>query len=118
MAAAFDRIDHDHLLAQLGTFPARDMVWQWLKAGVVERGVLTPTEQGTPQGGVISPVLLNVALHGMEAAAGVRYHLTGRHAGESMPDSPVVVRYADDLVAMCHSREAAQQIKAQLAEWC
>ena len=117
LAAAFDRIDHDHLLAQLGTFPARDMVWQWLKAGVVERGVLTPTEQGTPQGGVISPVLLNVALHGMEAAAGVRYHLTGRHAGESMPDSPVVVRYADDLVAMCHSREAAQQIKAQLAEW-
>ena len=68
-------------------------------------------------GGVISPVLLNVALHGMEAAAGVRYHLTGLHAGESMPDSPVVVRYADDLVAMCHSREAAQQIKAQLAEW-
>ena len=117
LAAAFDRIDHDHLLAQLGTFPARDMVWQWLKAGVVERGVLTPTEQGTPQGGVISPVLLNVALHGIEAAAGVRYHLTGRHAGESMPDSPVVVRYADDLVAMCHSREAAQQIKAQLAEW-
>jgi RNA-directed DNA polymerase len=117
LAAAFDRIDHDHLLAQLGTFPARDMVWQWLKAGVVERGVLTPTEQGTPQGGVISPVLLNVALHGIEAAAGVRHHLTGRHAGESMPDSPVVVRYADDLVAMCHSREAAQQIKAQLAEW-
>jgi RNA-directed DNA polymerase len=93
------------------------MVRQWLKAGVVERGALTPTEQGTPQGGVISPVLLNVALHGMEAAAGVRYHLTGRHAGESMPDSPVLVRYADDLVAMCHSREAAQQIKAQLADW-
>lgn len=96
LAAAFDRIDHNHLLAQLGTFPAREMVRQWLKAGVVERGVLTPTEQGTPQGGVISPVLLNVALHGMEKAAGVRYHLTGRHAGESMPDSPVLVRYADD----------------------
>ena len=117
LTAAFDRVDHDLLLAQLGTFPAREMVRRWLKAGVVERGVLTPTEQGTPQGGVISPVLLNVALHGIEAAAGVRYHLTGRHAGESMPDSPVVVRYADDLVAMCHSREAAQQIKAQLAEW-
>jgi RNA-directed DNA polymerase len=100
LAAAFDRIDHDYLLAQLGTFPARDMVWQWLKAGVVERGVLTPTEQGTPQGGVISPVLLNVALHGIEAAAGVRHHLTGRHAGESMPDSPVVVRYAD----LCRAR--------------
>lgn len=117
LAAAFDRIDHDYLLARLGTFPARGMVRQWLKAGVVERGRFAPTEEGTPQGGVISPVLLNVALHGMETAAGVRYYLTGRHAGESTPDSPVVVRYADDLVAMCHSREAAEQVKARLAEW-
>ncbi|MGW5249147.1 group II intron reverse transcriptase/maturase [Streptomyces sp. NPDC004129] len=117
LAAAFDRIDHDHLLAQLGTFPARDMVRQWLKAGVVERGRFTPTQEGTPQGGVISPVLLNVALHGMEAAAGVRYYPTGPRAGQSMPDSPVVVRYADDLVAMCRSREAADQVKARLAAW-
>jgi len=117
LAAAFDRIDHNHLLAQLGTFPARGMVRQWLKAGVVERGRFTPTEEGTPQGGGISPVLLNVALHGMETAAGVRYHLTGRQAGGTMPDSPVVVRYADDLVALCHSREAAEQVKARLAVW-
>ncbi|WP_028477736.1 group II intron reverse transcriptase/maturase [Nocardia sp. CNY236] len=117
LAAAFDRIDHDHLLAELGTFPARGMVAQWLKAGVVERGRFTPTEQGTPQGGLISPVLLNVALHGMETAAGVRYHLSGRHAGETTPDSPVLVRYADDLVALCHSREAAEQVKQRLAVW-
>jgi RNA-directed DNA polymerase len=117
LAAAFDRIDHDHLLAQLGTFPARGMVRQWLKAGVVERGRFTPIEERTPQGGVISPVLLNVALHGMETAAGVRYYTTGRRAGESMPDSPVVVRYADDLVALCHSREIAEQVKARLAAW-
>ena len=64
----------------LGTFPARGMVAQWLKAGVVEHGRLHRTEEGTPQGGVVSPVLLNVALHGMEQAAGVRY-TTGRHAG-------------------------------------
>ena len=117
LAAAFDRIDHDHLLAGLGTFPARGMIRQWLKAGVVERGRFTPTEEGTPQGGVISPVLLNIALHGMETAAGVRYHPPGRRAGEIMPNSPVLVRYADDLVAMCHSRAAAEQVKAQLAEW-
>ncbi|MFF4764808.1 group II intron reverse transcriptase/maturase [Streptomyces sp. NPDC001292] len=117
LAAAFDRIDHGRLLAQLGTFPARGMVRQWLKAGVVERGRFTATEEGTPQGGVISPVLLNVALHGMEAAAGVRYYPPGRRAGEIMPDAPVLVRYADDLVAMCHSRAAAEQVKARLAEW-
>ncbi|WP_306279879.1 group II intron reverse transcriptase/maturase, partial [Streptomyces malaysiensis] len=117
LAAAFDRIDHDQLLAGLGTFPARGLVRQWLKAGVVERGRFTPTEEGTPQGGVISPVLLNIALHGMEMAAGVRYHPSGRRAGEIMPNAPVLVRYADDLVAMCHSRAAAEQVKARLAEW-
>jgi hypothetical protein len=117
LAAAFDRIDHDQLLAGLGTFPARGLVRQWLKAGIVERGRFTPTEEGTPQGGVISPVLLNIALHGMETAAGVRYHPSGRRAGEIMPNAPVLVRYADDLVAMCHSRAAAEQVKARLAEW-
>lgn len=117
LAAAFDRIDHERLLAALGTFPARGAVQQWLKAGVVEQGRFSPTEEGTPQGGVISPVLLNVALHGMETAAGVRYYPSGRRAGETMPDAPVLVRYADDLVALCHSREQAEQVKARLAQW-
>ena len=55
LAAAFDRIAHDHILAMLGTFPARGMVAQWLKAGVVENGRLSRTEEGTPQGGVSAP---------------------------------------------------------------
>src|SRR5665213_2378157 len=117
LAAAFDRIDHSHLLSQLGTFPARELIERWLKAGVVERGQLARTEEGTPQGGVISPVLLNVALHGMEEAAGVRYQRSGARAGTTMADSPVVVRYADDLVALCTSREQAEEVKARLATW-
>jgi RNA-directed DNA polymerase len=116
LAAAFDRIDHNHLLDRLGTFPAREQVQAWLKAGVLDRGRFAPTEEGTPQGGVISPLLLNIALHGMEDAAGVRY-LSGTHVGHAAPGSPVVVRYADDLVALCHTREQADQVKAQLAEW-
>ena len=72
----------DVLLSQLGTFPARGMTEQWLKAGVVENGVLSRTEEGTPQGGVVSPVLLNIALHGMENAAGVSYQKAGSHAGQ------------------------------------
>src|SRR5215472_18568323 len=55
LAAAFDRIDHDHLLSQLGTFPARELVAGWLTAGVVEDGRFTPTGEGTPQGGIITP---------------------------------------------------------------
>jgi RNA-directed DNA polymerase len=117
LAAAFDRIDHSHLLDQLGMFPARGMIAAWLTAGVMDRGRFAPTEQGCPQGGVISPVLMNVILHGMEEAAGVRYIRTGSNAGTAKPGSPVVIRYADDLVALCHSREQAEQVKARLAGW-
>lgn len=117
LAGAFDRIDHEHLLRALGWFPARGMVRAWLKAGVVESSEFTPTEEGTPQGGVISPVLLNVALHGIEQAAGVRYRVSARGDAETVPGCPVLVRYADDYVAMCHSREQAEQVKADLAAW-
>jgi RNA-directed DNA polymerase len=117
LQAAFDRLDHDHILASLGTFPGRGLVRQWLKAGVVEDGRLAPTEEGAPQGGVISPLLMNVALHGMEQAAGVVYRTLGSDATRVDADSPVVVRYADDLLALCHDREQAEQVKARLAAW-
>lgn len=117
LAAAFDRIDHNRLLECLGSFPARAMIRDWLEAGVMDRGQFAPTEAGTPQGGVVSPLLLNIALHGMEQAAGVRYFRRKRGGIESAPDCPVLVRYADDLVALCHSREQAEQIKARLAKW-
>src|SRR3954451_5140379 len=69
-------------------------------------------------GGVISPLLMNVALHGMEQAAGGRYHAAGhRDAGSAVPGSPVVIRYADDLLAFCRSRQEAEQVKARLAGW-
>jgi RNA-directed DNA polymerase len=117
LAGAFDKIDHGHLLEMIGDFPARGMISDWLKAGVFEAGKgFAPTEEGTPQGGVISPLLLNVALHGLEDAAGVRYH-TGARAGETIAGSPVLIRYADDLTVFCHSQEQARQVKARLAEW-
>ena len=115
LSAAFDRIDHAGYSTRSGSFPARDMIAGWLKAGVIEEGRFAPTEEGTPQGGVISPLLMNVALHGLEEAAGVRYRNDRRTCREAVPDSPVLVRYADDLVACCHSRQQAEQVKARLA---
>jgi RNA-directed DNA polymerase len=58
-----------------------------------------------------------VALHGMEEAAGVRYYRSGVRAGTTVTDSPVVVRYADDLIALCLSREQAEEVKARMATW-
>jgi RNA-directed DNA polymerase len=117
LASAFDKIAHDHILAMLGTFPARGMVGQWLKAGVVENGLLARTEEGVPQGGVVSPGLLNVALHGMETAAGVCYQKAGRTAGKTAKGSPVLIRYADDLIALCHTEAQALEVKTRLARW-
>jgi RNA-directed DNA polymerase len=117
LRAAFDRVDHDFVTGLIGWFPARDMIRSWLRAGVVEQGQLTPTAEGVPQGGVISPALLNVVLHGIEQAAGVRYQHAPSVVGWTVPGAPVVIRYADDLVALTHSREQAEQVKARLAEW-
>ena len=117
LAGAFDKISHEHLLEMLGGFPANGMVAGWLKAGIFEAGKgFAPTGEGTPQGGVISPLLLNIALHGLEEAAGVQYR-TGTHAGELKDGCPALTRYADDLVVCCHSRQQAEQVKARLAEW-
>jgi len=118
LKAAFDRVDHDHVLAMLGAFPAREAVAGWLRAGVIDGGGFAPTEQGTPQGGVISPLIFNVALHGMEEAAGTAYRWNPyRKAEETVSGTPVLVRYADDFVALCDSREQALEVKARLSPW-
>jgi RNA-directed DNA polymerase len=119
LASAFDKIGHSHLLGQLGSFPARDMIAGWLKAGVFEAGKgFAPTEEGTPQGGIISPCLLNVALHGLEEAAGVRYRggadAALAHARET---SPVLVRFADDFVVCCRTRQQAVSVRERLTGW-
>jgi RNA-directed DNA polymerase len=113
LEAAFDRIDHDFLLGRLGSFPAREQIRAWLKAGVVDHNRYAPTEEGTPQGGVISPLLLNIALQGIEEAAGTRYYKDGK----TVPGTPAVIVYADDLVALCHSRGQAEAVRERLARW-
>src|SRR5207248_3306485 len=67
----FDNINHEHLLETIGVFPAKELIRQWLKAGYVEYGKMHETTSGTPQGGVISPLLANISLHGMEEALGI-----------------------------------------------
>ena len=89
---AFDNISHDYLLKVIGPVPGKELIKQWLKAGYVEQEVFYATERGTPQGGVASPLLANIALHGMEEAIGVTYNCRGELVGKR-----AVVRYADDL---------------------
>jgi RNA-directed DNA polymerase len=113
LKSAFDKIDHTFLLDRIGLFPGRQQIQGWLKAGVVDRGRYSPTDEGTPQGGCISPLLLNIALQGMEHAAGVGYD----SRGYVKRGSPTVVVYADDFIVLCHGREQAEAVADRLSEW-
>jgi len=109
---AFDNISHEYLCKAIGPVPGGELIKQWLKAGYVEQEVFHATERGTPQGGVASPLLANIALHGMEEALGVKYDSRGQLVGKR-----AVVRYADDFVCFCESREDAEHVQKILVEW-
>jgi RNA-directed DNA polymerase len=113
IAGAFDNICQEFLLEALGDVPGKALIKQWLQAGYLEDGRYRDTPSGTPQGGVISPLLLNIALHGMEAALGVRHDAQGTSIGKR-----AVVRYADDFVVFCESQEDALIVRDRiLPDW-
>jgi RNA-directed DNA polymerase len=98
--ACFDRINHTWLETHIPT--ERKRLHQWLKSGYIERDVFHRTEQGSPQGGIISPVMANMTLDGLEALLAKRYP---RHAGNKVH----LVRYADDLIITAGSRELLEE---------
>lgn len=105
----FDHIDHEALLKKLNTYPKlTHLIRGWLRAGVMEGVEFTPTEQGTPQGGVISPLLANVALHGLE-----REVMQANYKGEK----PIVVRYADDFIILHSAKTELQRAAERAATW-
>lgn len=108
IAKCFDRIDHEYLLNKIGMKGKyRLQLKKWLKCGVLDSSVFSKTELGTPQGGVISPLLANIALHGMEnfLKECVKdipvYSRTGALIKPSRREATLgVVRYADDFVVI------------------
>lgn len=110
----FNNIAHDPLLQNIEGFPGQQLVERWLKAGYFEEKQLFETDTGTPQGGIISPLLANIALHGMEKALGIRYH----RDGYVRSDCPyVLVRYADDFVVLARTEREALKAKEILREF-
>jgi RNA-directed DNA polymerase len=110
---AFDNIDHKFLLKALKGFVGISWIKQWLVAGYVEDHKWYPTEAGTPQGGVISPLLANIAVHGMEDLLGVKYNSQGR----LLKGCSMVVRYADDFVVFHETREGCEEAKQKIEHW-
>lgn len=109
----FDNIDHKKLLEIIGNFPYRELIEKWLNAGYVDKNTFYPQSSGTPQGGIISPLLANIALHGMEEALGVKYN----KKGELHRSKRCVVRYADDFVIFCKTQEDAEIARDEINQW-
>ena len=123
---AFDNISHEYLLNAIGEIPGRELIKQWLKAGYVEAEIFHETKSGTPQGGIISPLLANIALNGMENFLSQfkktkEYKYTdskGRKRTEREQKPRYgFVRYADDFIVTAENREDLEAIKPILETW-
>ena len=109
----FDNINHQYIMDCLIGFPAKDTVLKWLKAGFIDNDSFNDTDFGTPQGGIVSPLLANIALHGMEEELGVSYYIDkGYH--KLGRKSVGVVKYADDFVIVCKTKEEALSMYEKL----
>jgi RNA-directed DNA polymerase len=125
IAKCFDRIDPKKLLHKLNTFPTmRRQIKSWLKAGVMDGKELFPTSEGTPQGGVISPLLANIALHGMEQRIKSEFPYmvpksreTWFHKRGENFFSPALIRYADDFVILHEDITVVQGCQTLIADW-
>jgi RNA-directed DNA polymerase len=119
IAKCFDRINHEALLKKLSTYPTlRQVIKAWLKAGVMEGTTLFPTEEGTPQGGPVSPLLANVALHGLETAVKAAFPKSVKREGKRIDNwQPQIIRYADDFIVLHRDRAVIEHAKEITSMW-
>jgi RNA-directed DNA polymerase len=108
--SCFDNISHEWLLENIPM--EKNILRRWLKAGYMEQHILHPTEEGTPQGGIISPVLANMALDGLEKY--LREHLPQYHKGQRVKVN--LVRFADDFIITGYARAFLESVVKPLVE--
>jgi RNA-directed DNA polymerase len=117
IAKCFDKINHEKLLAKLQTYPKlRRQIKAWLKSGVMDGKTLFPTNEGTPQGGVISPLLSNIALHGMEERV-KQYAETLKGGKRDNRKALSLIRYADDFVILHERLEVILDCQKIINDW-
>lgn len=127
---AFDNINHEFVLNAVDKLPGKELIKQWLKAGYVEAEMFHETESGTPQGGVISPLLANIALDGLEShlkrytriETTVSIRKSGKRKGEERLDRRKVhksgfIRYADDFLITAETEGDIKAVVPIVEEW-
>lgn len=117
ISKCFDQINHQKLLTKLQTYPKlRQQIKAWLKSGVMDGKNLFPTNEGTPQGGVISPLLANIALHGMEERV-KQYARTLKGNKSKNEQALTLIRYADDFVILHEDLKVIKECQEILKQW-
>jgi RNA-directed DNA polymerase len=115
ISKCFDKIDHAHLLRKLQCpTPVRNQVKAWLKAGIMDKGAFEKPVAGTPQGGVISPLLANIALDGMIRELEKQFP---RKQGKNAQTPIRIIRYADDFVVLHPELEVIYKAKEAIETW-
>ena len=122
----FDNVAHESILSQIGSFPAREAIKGWLKAGFIYQGDSYPTETGTAQGGVISPLLANIGLHGLEKLISSQTERTRyegvrsngkKWIGYRIRPKLGIIRYADDFVITAREKEHLENVLTLIKQW-
>ncbi|NES66838.1 MAG: group II intron reverse transcriptase/maturase, partial [Okeania sp. SIO2D1] len=118
ISKCFDRINHQALLKKVNTYPILNRILkQWLKAGYIDQGDnFFPTNKGTPQGGTISPLLANIALHGMEERI-KEFARTLKGGKKANQDKMNLIRYADDFVIIHEDLGVIKSCQQIIEEW-
>jgi RNA-directed DNA polymerase len=121
ITGCFDNIAHEFLLDRLQNYLFLDVIRKWLQGGILFGGVYFETITGTPQGGVLSPLLCNIALDGLDAELGIRYKavankkwkITYTNSREYYKKNCYrsLIRYADDFVVICDTFELAKSLE-------
>jgi RNA-directed DNA polymerase len=101
----FDNLAHKTILEKIESVPRRDLIEEWMKSGYVYEGTYNPTNTGTPQGGICSPLLSNIGLHGLETTI------------KSFNKKLGVVRYADDFIITSKTKEGLEVILPKVNQW-
>jgi len=117
IAKCFDCINHEALLQKLNIKgKVRQQIKAWLKSGVIDKGAFTATSEGTPQGGVISPLLANIALHGLENRIKQYAEILPGNKQDNLTNLNLI-RYADDFVVLHKDKAVVQRCREIISEW-
>ncbi len=105
LKGCFDNLAHKPILNSIKSTPGEGLIKEWMKAGYVYEGINHPTNTGTPQGGICSPLLSNIGLHGLETMVKSCHKKLG------------IVRYADDFILTCKTKEELNEVIPRVKQW-